>query len=460
MKYSNKRIARLPSLLLIALVLSLVSGCKTKTAQPDKPATMFDFMTEQPPLSSVTIPVSFPVAELERNINLNLPKVIYEDNSSDLKIKAVKTNNVTVRVIGKEIRYMVPLHIDAAKDLSITEVRGNGDIKLVFSTAIDIDNDWTFEPHTTLSNWEWTKAPVLNVSGLDIPIKMIADKVLGSTKKTITDAIDDQLRKTVDLQAFAKSLWTLLQQPVEISPEYKLWLKLTPQNIGMSNIEANGNMVRTFVKVEGISELYLGGQPSFRPNSSLPTFNFITRPPTDSFMVQIPADVPYIEAESIARNMMVGQEYAQGNKKVKIENIKLFPQNQKVVIDVLTSGYYNGSLYFAGKPTYNAESNKLEVDDLDFDLGTKNFLLKSASWLFQKALTNKIKSMLSVSVGENLTSVKQTLQQQISKFQLTDGVELNGKLDELNIAGVRLGEKSMRLDFKATGKMGININKL
>lgn len=61
-----------------------------------------------------------------------------------------------------------------------------------------------------------------------------------------------------------------------------------------------------------------------------------------------------------------------------------------MVADV--SGSYKGRVFFTGKPVYNPEKRTLEIAEPEFDIKTRNALLKSANWLMHGMILKKISS--------------------------------------------------------------------
>ena len=61
-----------------------------------------------------------------------------------------------------------------------------------------------------------------------------------------------------------------------------------------------------------------GEKPTFRENSFLPNLTLLDEAP-DDFQMRFATDVPFAEAERLAKNIMVGQVFESGKKKVKEE---------------------------------------------------------------------------------------------------------------------------------------------
>ena len=71
-------------------------------------------------------------------------------------------------------------------------------------------------------------------------------------------------------------------------------------------------------------------------------------------------------------------------KKFIIQDCKLYGTgNEKLIIKVNFTGTDNGTFYLTGKPVYDKETHFLEVKNIDFDIKSKNALLKYFRMAFQ-----------------------------------------------------------------------------
>ena len=113
----------------------------------------------------------------------------------------------------------------------------------------------------------------------------------------------------------------------------------------------------------------------------------------DSFQMRVITDITYPEAERLANLSMKGYVMDAGNKQVKVEGIHLFTQGDKLIVKTKLSGAFNGNIYFKGTPVFNTLKNQIEMQDFDYDLETKNFLHRTASWLFSGTIKRRCKSL-------------------------------------------------------------------
>jgi hypothetical protein len=171
-------------------------------------------------------------------------------------------------------------------------------------------------------------------------------------------------------------------------------------------------------------------------------------------------DVPFAEAERLAKNMMVGQVFESGKKKVKVEDIALWGNNDKIVVNTRLSGSFNGQIYFIGRPEFNAEKNQVEVKDLDYQVDTKSFLLRSASWIFQGTIKKKMAASMTFPLTQNIAAVKASVQQTLANYQISPGITLYGALDSVSVQDTRITPQGIRVNLFSTGKVNVDVKGL
>jgi hypothetical protein len=253
--------------------------------------------------------------------------------------------------------------------------------------------------------------------------------------------------------------WNALQEPVLLDEAYRMWIKTTPISIGMTPLVTDLNTLRASIAVECYNDVTFGEKPAFRENATLPNLRAIHYAP-EEFQVRIATDVPFPEAQRLARAMMVGQVFESGKRKVTIEDIQLWGNDDRVVVNAKLSGSFNGNIYFMGRPVYNAERNQIEVADLDFHTDTRNFLLKSAAWLFSGTIKKRMVQSMTFPMAENISELKNSIQQTLNYYEIQPGVILTGTVDSVTVEQTRVTASGIRVDLFSKGKVRVDVRGL
>jgi hypothetical protein len=98
----------------------------------------------------------------------------------------------------------------------------------------------------------------------------------------------------------------------------------------------------------------------------------------------------------------------------------------------------------------------LTLNNIDFELRTKAFLLKSAEWLLGNRIRNEIAKKAKIDMSENLNSLLTTLESKLNG-SLAPGVNVYSNLDQLRLNSLVLGETHLYIRTKLSGKVKIAI---
>src|SRR4029079_2111491 len=107
-------------------------------------------------------------------------------------------------------------------------------------------------------------------------------------------------------------------------------------------------------------------------------------------------------------------------------------ENGNMNISVDFTGSFDGTAYFVSKPVYNPEKKTIEVQDLDYDLKTKNLLLKTAKWLFNKRIISELKSYTSFDLTQYYDTATKAMNTWLNR-EWTRGIRGKGSVNELKL---------------------------
>ncbi len=457
-KPANTFCMKTTNFLFLALMIHLFACKSSKLIQPME---QYDRFEEK--ISRINIPVSIKMEDLEQTINKQINGIIYEDDTFDdgdkMMVKAEKKKDIKLRIDSQMVKYQVPLGLWITYDLGLGKVSADADITLDFSTAFVVKDNWSVETQTQITGYEWQKKPRLTMAGLSIPVGFVGNLILNRSRDFIGKSLDDQIAENLKFDTLVGDTWKQLFEPIAVAPEYNAWLVIHPSKIGMTPLEANEDALQSILKVEALPNIVLGEKPEVTIPEALPPFHYEAGDDED-IELHLKTAISFQEAKRIAQNQLVGERFEQGKKAVTIEDIDLYGQGNKIVVNTKLSGSYNGNIFLTGKPVFNERRSAIDIEDLNFTLETRNFLFKSAGWLLRSTINNKIKDNLNFLLDYNLTEIQSQIKQQLEDYEITKGANLKGKLDELAITNVYLTPDGIRLDLGITGEIQLQISQL
>ena len=445
---------------LFLMPVALIVSCKTK--EPVRPAEQYESLFEER-LSVINIPVDIDLRELERSLNQQMKGVIYEDkdlNDGDhMRVRAEKQQDIRLGIDSQLIKYRVPLSLWIQYDLGISKVEAEGELAIDFKTAFAITEDWNIITVTEVVRHDWLKKPRLKMGVVSLPIGFIADLVLKNSKAALTRSIDDLVQERFNLRELVGEAWGKMYEPMLVSEAYNTWLVVNPQAIGMTPLEMKGDKIRGTILVESQPRVNIGRAPGNIRPQPLPNLQ-LRQEAGDEFTIHINTEISYEEAERIAKTQLLGETFSQGKRSVTVQGLELYGQGNKIVVNTVLSGSYNGSIYLVGKPNYNFRKNTIEIEKLDYELSSRNFLLKSAGWLLKSTMKNKIEENMNFLLDYNLQEMQAQFQEQLESFKISDDVTLKGELKDISIQNAFLAPEAIIVDLALSGRLNINVNGL
>ncbi|MBX9852037.1 MAG: DUF4403 family protein [Cytophagaceae bacterium] len=451
-----------------ALFVALTSCTTVKPAAPVAAYTPFVF---KPELSKINIPVEISVKTLENNINHHLTGLLYEDNNlndDDMMIKIWKKENISLSVAGEEFHYKVPLKVWMKTGFKVEKLgmtfsdyeEVEFSLRLNFTSTIAVKEDWKVITSTKFTGHEWIQKPEIDLGLFQISLGYFADKVIESQQQKIPTLIDEQAKNFLEIKKYVQDAWKVIQDPVSLSEDPKSWLKVTPVEVQMTPLMGRAGMIQASMGMQAYSYVHLGEKPVV-PVVPLGKLK-LTHEETGFFSIAVVSDILYDYAESLAKKYLEGQEYSfkDGKKKVKIDNIQLYGSQNKIVLALEVSGNVKGKIFLKGVPYYHQATKSIKIKDMEFDLDTKNKLLKSADWLAHDIFIKKIESNFSFSIQEELKETEDLLAKSLTNNRINKNVLLNGRLTEVAVKDIFLTEDSMKAVILIKGIMNVNIDNL
>jgi hypothetical protein len=416
--------------------------------------------------STIRIPIKLNIQELENSLNEQLSEILYQDDSfSDgdkMKVTARKDGTIKLDVDGSTLRYQVPLDLWIQYDLGLGKVEASGRLNLDFATGYDIGTDWKLTTQSELQGHEWKEKPRVKLGGMSIPVQSIANLIIGRSSEKISTNIDDMVAASFQLDQAVADAWKLMFSPYEVSSEYQTWLFVNPSDLGMTPIRKEGGKLEATIIVQSQPELRFGPKPVDNPVIVLPAFKYrlLDDAAATGFQVFLDATLPYREAERLTKQNIQGERFEQGRRSVLVEDIELYGQGNNLVVNLLLSGSYNGRVYMTGEPVFNPRRNRIEVEDLEYTLDSKNFLLRSAAWLAKGTLKKKLQENMDYLLDYNLSDARTQMQEQLRDYEISTGVKLQGDLQELDLHNAYLTNDGIKVVMSIRGDLEILVDGL
>ncbi len=457
------------SVQIIFLLISMVI-ISCKTLQVDKPSAEYQAPIFNSEVSTVSIPITLNMYEIEKSVNQQFAGVIYEDKNLDddnLQIRITKSKNFAIKAENNQLKYTIPLKIWSKFGWKVEQFgfsisdyyEVSGELSMSLSTGINLSPNWDIATYTRISSYEWITKPVLKVAGVSVPISSILDIVLKNCPGLINKQIDKSISESIELKKIIGEAWAQVQEPMMVSEENATWLVIKPTDVLCSPMTTKNNTLQFTIGFKSYIDCIIGNKPSKIIKTALPVLTI--SPKLDkTFLINYNVDVSNTFIRDMAKKEVVGQTFEQGKKYIKIEDIDFFGKNGKMVFALTVSGSIKGVIYFTGVPFYNKDTQTIEIKESDFELNTKNVLLKSANWLVHGTILKKMEPYLKFPVSSYIDTMKTDVNKQIENYEVQKGIFLKGKINDININEIFILPENLKLSGTIKGNADMFINGL
>jgi hypothetical protein len=462
---------------ILLLLLFAITCCNKKTINPNQPEETYTHLSMQPlsQLSVINIPVSIPIAEVEKQINNQVKELIYEDTSlennaqDNLLLKVWKREPIFIQAVNDMFHITVPLKIWAKGGLSLEKMGINHTefketecaLNVHFISKITVDENWQVKTLTKAKGYDWINKPKIRLGFIEISVASFLDHVIDKQQANIATQLDRQVEQKLDVKKHVQKAWIALQKPLLVSDEYNTWLKVIPMEVLMTPVYVQGNVARAMLGIRAYSETVSGHKPQVAFNEKLPSLQVVKEIP-DEVSIGVSGQISHEYAAQVLTEKFVNQTFtfSEGKYAVTLTSIGLYGNGENIVVKAGMAGSIVGTVYLKGKPYYDPATQSVALYNLDYDLDTRNKLIKTANWLAKGKFVRTLQEKLRIPLGDRIEELKEMIQNRITDKQVAKGVIVNAHLEDLSPAEVYITPQSIVAVVIARGKAEVKIEGL
>lgn len=454
------------SFTLLILVILITSCSTSKKIEALKPVPSDNTtMVYKNKTSFIAMPVEITLKDIEKQLNKNLTGLIYHDSILDddkTEMKIWKSGDIKLSEQKGAIVSAIPLKIwtkvkygtDFLNLNNTKEIYLDGTIFLNSKTHL---TNWKLSTSSTITDVKWNESPAIVIAGKMIPITYIINPTLSYFKKTIAFEIDKAIDSSCDFKPYVLDALEKISTPYLAHEEYETWFKLVPIELYVTEAILKNSKITMDMGLKCTMQTMVGQQPKNTFDRNKIILKPVSKMPNE-LTLSLAAVSTYESASKVITKNFKGQEFGTGSKKVTVNKVAIWEKENKLIIALDIQGTINGTIYLTGYPNYNAITKEIYFDQLDYVLNTKNVLVKSANWLAQGTILNKIQESCRYSIKENLDEGRNNLQSFMNNYSPMKGVFINGKMNELEFEKVELTNKAIIAFITTTGNVSVKID--
>lgn len=456
-------------LYIFSLTVTVFAACKT-SIKPEKPEEVYN----RPPsvyerqLSTIAIPVDISLLDIYKQVNAYSEGNLYEDNdyhnngNDGLKCVVSKFGSIKIEGSGNLLKINVPLSVKGSYLALGVPANFKGILSATYETRVVLKDNWKMETTTRYVNHEWYEKPSIDLVIVDLPVTMVANAAINGFQSYIEKQIDASLKEYVDLRDMTSDVIKGLFEPVQVSETYKTWFKIEPVEIYTTQFNVSKGYLKMNLGLKGYTETFIGPKPEVHDSAVVyPAMKVVDRL-TDDFNLGIVTMIKYPHATQLMKEQFVDNPYTytEGRKSVTVTGVDLWGQGEKMVIEMGLKGSVNGNIYLVGTPYYDSLSRNVKMKNVDFHVDTKSKLLKSSNWLLHGKFAKIVEKNCYFELGKQLDDSKKECQSYLNNYEISKGIFLRGKLDQLEASKIYLLEDAIVAVINVKGKLAVKVEGL
>lgn len=448
--------------------VSCKSSQKLTTLKPEMSYPLKALVYDNP-YSFIHIPVHINLKDIETYTNGIYEDVVYVDDSFEddqVKMTVWKKSPINISNQNGKIKTILPLkaqifyRIGTSRfGFDLYDIREfNLDATITLLSDVGLTN-WEMKTNTGVVSIQWHQDPSVKVLGKNVPITDLINPALGLFQRVIEESLDQTIAASMDFKPHVLDALEQVCTPFQMSETYESWLRIVPVELYTTGAVLENKSVHFTMGMKCVMETIVGTEPKLNFNREDIRLKPVSHIP-NAVAANIVAVSSYADASRLMTRNFKDEEFGSGNRKVSVKNVALWQNNNKLVIALDLFGSVTGTIYLNGYPQYNAVTQEVYFDQLDYVLDSKNVLVRSANWLASNTILLQLQESCRYSIKPNLEEGRQNILNYIENYSPVKGVFVNGQLDDIAFQNIQLTNDALVAFIKITGNVSITVDGL
>jgi len=161
--------------------------------------------------------------------------------------------------------------------------------------------------------------------------------------------------------------------------------------------------------------------------------------------------------DELCKQLFIGKTFNDKKKTITIKKIDIFGGVDKLIINLEVAGSINGQIYLTGTPFYNKEKQSIDITNFDYEVKTKNKIIKTANWLYHSQFVKTMEPKLSFSIKNEIKEAKQMITSNLVNNKIHKNVIINGLVETIDIDSIFITENKLEILINMNGQVNAKI---
>jgi hypothetical protein len=349
--------------------------------------------------------------------------------------------------------------------------QGQGDwprFRLQGSTPLSLDAEWKprilpkLHEFNVYSNEKRDECKFTVIVDFDI-----SNRMAGILRPKLEDELQKlpKLAEALPVRSSVERLWKRTGEPIRLDD--RTWLVVDPQRIeitqpfgpdGTTPLGFREGHLHFQTSLVAKPRIVIGEKPAAPLLPELPALTPANT--AEGIDLTLDSNIPLADLSTALNSAIEGRVVPVGKRKVTLQSAE--------VLGVLSDTLYikakfhagrtaRGVLYLKGRPTYNAVSGQLRIDDLDYDLETKSVVLKVADWMAGEEIQKFFQKEAVWDLRPHVSTLTGRLNGYLNR-PLSEGVQIEGQVVEITPVGIWMTPEGAVARVHVKGRAALSVD--
>jgi hypothetical protein len=307
--------------------------------------------------------------------------------------------------------------------------------------------DWTLRPKFRILPTRFLDRCEMTIANIDV-----TSVVETEFRKEMQDSLRAAL-KTLSpglnaIQRQAQLTWSLLQEPVALGQDN--WLLLRPASVALSRIAGGEKFLDAHLALTLQPALVTGAEPTGKPVPLPPLGQYYPRSTALNLHLGMNLDFPTLNER--LSDTLAGKSFAIKGQKTGIKKLDLGGSGQEIRARMELTGDLTGTAELRAKVAYDAQRQKLELQDLTFDYNAEDSTVAMLAEAFHEPIRQALEDAANQALAQHLELLGERLGTVLKKITPA-GVVLDLSALQLRSVQILIEQEGIRVDGTATGSV-------
>jgi len=467
----TKRTILVVGILILAISISILLLLRTKIEPLAPTPTKLD-TTLVAPLSELIFPINFKVEELNTILNTVIDGKFFDapltinKRGDILNLEITKSAPLKIKWQMPCLIMEIPLHLEGIGDVKIGKRRISnqeaieGDLVLTLKSRISISDDWKLKTNSSIKKITWTKQPVLKLLFVKLNLKEQVEAILKLKEKELLSKLDRQIGEKIQLKKAIEKLWVDIQKPLQVNKkEIMVWIQNRCESIEAKMLNKGDSIISIQVICAAHSFVLLDSTKKIAYNNILPPYKEAEKEVEEQLNLFISGKIPFTLINKHLNTKKDRLKTKNLAYSLLIKEIELYGIENAIAAKVKVRGTLNGDVYLTGKIAFDTIKKSLYVKDFNYDMNTKNTLVKSAIWVFGSDLPEIISRRLILPLDSAISKIPTLMVEGIEKSKVGNKLDAGIKINSVYLYKTIVTQKDIQYIIAINANANIQLER-